>query len=115
MKLPTLKPAISTLAPLIHAPHEVRHVRTDAGRHWYKTREWKRVRLRVFARDHYTCKRCHRMHIDTSLLVAHHVSAHKGNEKRFWDEGNLETVCKECHDGPIQREEKASYLSGCWD
>lgn len=73
---------------------------------WYKTARWQRLRWAVLRRDLFTCKRCKRVKPDTSQLVAHHKVAHKGNERLFWDENNIECFCKGCHDGPVQSFER---------
>ncbi|WBU28360.1 HNH endonuclease [Rhodopseudomonas palustris] len=67
---------------------------------------WAALRLRIFPRDNYTCRRCDRVEGDTSLLVCDHVDLHRGNEQLFWHEGNLQTLCKPCHDKHKQREEQ---------
>ncbi|UFX41809.1 HNH endonuclease [Bradyrhizobium sp. 41S5] len=76
------------------------------------------LRLRIFVRDLYTCQRkgCGRAEPNTSLLVCDHVIPHRGDERLFWDETNLQTLCKACHDRDKQREEQASLHSrGVWD
>jgi 5-methylcytosine-specific restriction endonuclease McrA len=82
--------------------------RTIAWRGWYKLARWKRLRLVIFARDLFTCQMegCGRIEGDTSQLVADHIRQHRGDERLFWDEGNLQTLCKPCHDGVKQRAER---------
>lgn len=77
-------------------------------RKWYKTAEWRRLRLDIFKRDHFTCQwpGCGRVEGNTSKLVADHRTPHRGSERLFWDRGNLWTLCKPCHDGAKQREER---------
>jgi 5-methylcytosine-specific restriction protein A len=84
-------------------------------RRWYKTERWRALRLRVFVRDRFTCKRCGRLESNTTLLVCDHVVPHRGDERLFWDEHNLATSCKPCHDGEKQREEQGSlHHRGIW-
>jgi 5-methylcytosine-specific restriction enzyme A len=78
----------------------------QAWRKWYKTERWRRLRLAVLARDLYTCRMCGQAEGNTALLVADHVQPHRGSEALFWDEGNLQCLCKACHDGPKQRAEQ---------
>jgi hypothetical protein len=84
-------------------------------RKWYKTARWVALRKAVLLRDHLTCARCHRqgmLHVPRGsdqrlVMVVNHVEPHRGVTALFWDIGNLETVCKPCHDSLIQREEIA--------
>ncbi|UGY23196.1 HNH endonuclease [Bradyrhizobium septentrionale] len=85
---------------------------------WYKLARWQALRLRIFLRDRYTCRRkgCGRVEPNTSLLVCDHVIPHRGDERLFWDDGNLQTLCKACHDSAKQAEEQASlHTRGVWD
>lgn len=75
---------------------------------WKKTARWQCLRWSVLVRDRFTCQRkgCGRIEADTSQLVADHIKAHKGDERLFWDEANLQCLCKPCHDGPKQSFER---------
>jgi 5-methylcytosine-specific restriction endonuclease McrA len=42
---------------------------------------------------------CHR----ALATVADHVIPHKGDESLFWDAGNLQGLCKRCHDSDKAR------------
>lgn len=75
-------------------------------RKWYKTARWQRLRWSVLERDLFTCCRCGQLVSDTKLLVADHKRAHRGDEALFWDAGNLQCMCKTCHDRDKQREER---------
>lgn len=93
-------------------------LRGGAWRRWYKTARWKRLRLQTFERDGFTCqmRECGRVEGNTSLLVCDHVEPHRGDERRFFDPENLQTLCKPCHDSVKQREEQASIQQrGVWD
>ena len=81
------------------------HARTsvEPWRRWYWTARWKRRRAEQLARQP-LCERCLKGGIVTTATVAHHRIRHQGNETLFWD-GELESVCKPCHDGEAQREE----------
>lgn len=59
----------------------------------------------MLVRDQFTCRMCGRLEGDTSMLVADHVVPHRGAEAMFWDAGNLQALCKPCHDGAKQRSE----------
>lgn len=84
-------------------------------RAWYKTARWQRLRWSVLVRDLFMCVRCKRVEADTSKLVADHKQPHRGDEHLFWDETNLQTLCKDCHDSVKQIEEQASlHTRGVW-
>lgn len=113
-KLGNLKPRFGSMAPRMgHAPADERsrsHHRdsTQPWRRWYKTSRWQKLRWSILVRDLFTCRRCRRVESETSQLVADHKRPHRGDPTLFWDEGNLECLCKTCHDGAKQREERRS-------
>lgn len=85
-------------------------------RAWYGTDRWRRLRLEVFVRDHFTCQRTGAVLVGKypapNSPVANHKVPHKGNPELFWDPSNIETVSKEVHDGLIQSEERALQRQG---
>jgi 5-methylcytosine-specific restriction endonuclease McrA len=87
---------------------------TQPWRAWYKSRRWQKLRWFVLKRDLFTCKMvgCGRIEPDTSKLVADHKTPHRGNEALFWDENNLQCLCKDCHDGMKQRQDKSAVVIG---
>ncbi|KQZ81884.1 HNH endonuclease [Mesorhizobium sp. Root157] len=90
---------------------------TQPWRAWYKTSRWQKLRWSVLVRDLFTCQMagCGRIEPNTSLLVADHKQPHRGNEQLFWDEANLQCICKACHDRLKQREERDSMQTrGVW-
>jgi 5-methylcytosine-specific restriction endonuclease McrA len=78
-------------------------------RKWYGTARWRALRMVVFVRDGFTCQwpGCGRIEANTSKLVADHRTPHRGDEALFWDEDNLQTLCKPCHDKHKQRAERS--------
>jgi 5-methylcytosine-specific restriction endonuclease McrA len=83
--------------------------RTSAPwRAWYDTERWRRKRLAIFTRDLFTCRMrgCGRIEGNTSQLVCDHIVPHRGDERLFWDDANLQTLCKPCHDRLKQIEER---------
>lgn len=87
-------------------------------RRWYKTARWQKLRQAVFLRDMYSCRMpgCGRVEPDTSQLVCDHIRPHRGVAVLFWDAGNLQCLCKPCHDKTKQRAEQASLAHrGVWD
>lgn len=83
---------------------------------WYKTARWQQLRKQTFIRDMFTCQcGCGVVEADTSQLVCDHRKPHRGDARLFWDETNLQTMRKSCHDGRKQREEQASlHTRGVW-
>lgn len=109
-RLATLKPTLGMLAPSERTEMQERKL-FSPWRDWYKTARWRELRLKVLERDGYQCQRCGLIEPRSSQLIANHKTPHRGDETLFWHEDNLETVCKPCHDGPIQREERAALAS----
>lgn len=79
--------------------------RVDVWRRWYKTAEWRALRWSVLMDELFACRLCG--HIGTGPdLVADHVIPHRGDRDLFFDRGNLQCLCKSCHDSAKQREER---------
>lgn len=87
-------------------------------RELYSSAAWSILRERILLRDSYTCQwhGCGRSLIgkgnQPNAPVVHHIKDHKGNKALFFDEQNLMAVCKECHDGSVQRHTHRGYISG---
>ena len=62
------------------------------GGYWQKQRA-------AFLAQFPVCRECGK-----PATVADHVIPHKGNSDRFWDERNLQPLCKRCHDRKTTRE-----------
>lgn len=105
--LTKLKPSLGALAPIDRTPAQTRDL-FSPWRRLYKTARWQELRLRILLRDLLTCQRpgCGFTTADTSQLVCDHREPHRGDERLFWDEDNLWTLCKPCHDGWKQRLEQ---------
>lgn len=106
--LRTLKPALGSLAPVERSADAERAVYSP-WRKLYNTPRWRALRLAIFARDLFTCQwpGCKVTTSNTSKLVADHREPHRGDERLFWSEGNLWTLCRPCHDRRKQRAERA--------
>lgn len=112
-RLKLLKPALAPARarPLTDTSEKERLRRREqdvAWRKWYHSERWRRLRAEVLLRDGYTCRMpgCGRIEFNTSLLVCDHVEPHRGDPDLFWDERNLQCLCKACHDGRKQAEER---------
>lgn len=82
------------------------------GRQWYGTARWQRLRWQVLVDARFTCARCARIEGNTAFLVADHVVPHRDDPQLFWDRGNLQCLCKRCHDSEKQREERDGRMGG---
>lgn len=78
--------------------------------HLYNTRRWK-LRRKQQLESKPLCAFCMDMGKIIPASVADHVIAHKGDEDLFF-EGELQSLCKHCHDRHKQRQEKAGFLAG---
>lgn len=110
-RLATLKPTLGPLPPVERTAAQTRTL-FSPWRKLYNTERWRKLRIAIFKRDRFTCHwpGCGRVEGNTSQLVADHRRPHRGDERLFWDEGNLWTLCKPCHDGPKQRAEQGGAL-----
>ena len=66
--------------------------------HLYNTTRWRRLRNRQLQQTPY-CQQCYR---NTQQYVyanvADHITDHRGDDRLMWDPGNLQSLCRECHD-----------------
>lgn len=116
-RLKSLPPLLTREKPLlrrddVEQQRNKRRYQEQPWRKWYQTKEWYRLRWATLTRDEFTCQECGKMEGDTSLLVCDHVVPHKGDPVLFHDPENLRCLCKPCHDGVKQREDKAAARSG---
>lgn len=115
-KLTRLAPLVGGLKPRVgytdgdKAGFERQRRQVYPWRSWYNTARWKALRWSVLVRDNFTCQmpHCGRIEQDTSLLVADHKVPHRGDAALFWDDQNLQCLCKACHDSTKQSLEKNS-------
>ena len=60
----------------------------------------------MLVRDNFTCVICKRVSTGKrGEMICDHVTPHGCNEAKFWS-GPFQTLCKTCHDGVKQREER---------
>ncbi|UZW54046.1 HNH endonuclease [Sphingobium sp. JS3065] len=110
-RLSPLKQTLGYLAP-DPSRKEANRKTFSPWRRLYSTARWRQLRMKIFVRDNFTCQwpGCGKVQGNTSLLVADHRTPHRGDEVRFWDERNLWTLCKACHDGPKQKAERDGLI-----
>ena len=73
----------------------------------YNSRQWRKLRALQLA-EHPLC----RMHAELGQVVAatvvDHIKPHKGDMDLFLDGGNLQSLCKQCHDAHKQAQEHSA-------
>ena len=72
---------------------------------WYGLARWKKVRRRQLAKEP-ICVMCKAEGFIKPATVCDHVIEHKGDPILFWDEENLQSLCKRHHDSDKQSFEK---------
>lgn len=78
----------------------------------YGTKRWYRLRHHQLSKQP-LCALCQKLGKVTAATVVDHVRPHRGDEALFFDAGNLQSLCKPCHDGAKQQLEKSGTLRGC--
>ena len=59
--------------------------------------KWRAARAR-YLRRYPLCAECMRHGRLSPATVVDHIIPHRGNERLFWDKGNWQPLCKDCHD-----------------
>ena len=114
-KLPRLAPVLRHQAARLTSEGQgvsrtVYRSRVTPWRRWYNTARWQKLRWSVLSRDLFRCQMCGSIEADTSKLVADHKAPHRGDPALFWNEEGIWCLCKSCHDGAKQREERRGGL-----
>jgi 5-methylcytosine-specific restriction enzyme A len=76
-------------------------------RRLYYTGRWQRLRLHQLQIEP-LCEICKDKGLTTAAEVVHHLTPHKGDKNIFFL-SKLQSLCKHCHDGITQHEERAGY------
>jgi len=63
----------------------------------YNNSRWQRLRKRHLLK-HPLCVECERRGRFTPATVVDHIIPHEGRLELFWDENNIQSLCKSCHD-----------------
>ncbi len=87
------------------------YARSEAARAWrkfYSTPAWRAARTAQL-RKQPLCERCSTNERPVVAGVVNHRTPHKGDWDLFIDPANHESVCKPCHDGEIQSEERRGH------
>ena len=72
---------------------------------------WRKARA-TFLRRNPFCRMCSERGTLALAEVVDHVVPHRGDVAKFWDTGNWQPLCKLCHDGPKQAEERSGRRRG---
>lgn len=76
----------------------------------YKSAAWKRLRLAALTRDLWQCRQCMTPlttgRTAPNAAAVDHIKPHKGDPALFLDLGNLQSLCKRCHDSGKQADER---------
>lgn len=73
--------------------------------HLYNTAEWRGLR-KAQLRLQPLCRLCFALGQMVAAGVVDHIKAHRGDRDLFRDPGNLQSLCKHCHDGHKQAQER---------
>ena len=103
---PTYRPAHVALRREQRRQADDRRRQAKPWRRWYNSKLWRQRRAEQLTAEPY-CRRHARRGETVVATVANHIKPHRGNWTLF-AEGELECLCKPCHDGEAQREDIAS-------
>lgn len=71
--------------------------RESATWHWmYHTKGWKTLRAGQLLAEPF-CRECAKKEYRIIATEVDHVAPHKGDPARFYDRGNLQSLCHRCH------------------
>lgn len=69
--------------------------------------KWQQARAAFLGRsENALCRMCEQQGLIVPATVVDHIIPHKGDRKRFWDRKNWQPLCKPCHNGRKQSEER---------
>jgi 5-methylcytosine-specific restriction endonuclease McrA len=93
--------------------HMADHRSPEAARYrrWYGLAAWARAREAQRAKQP-LCERCQAKGFIVPMDAVNHRTPHKGDWALFIDSENHQSVCAECHDGPIQSQERSGRANG---
>src|SRR6516165_4358784 len=75
----------------------------------YKSARWQRIRVQQLQQSP-LCIECLSKGLVVPAEVVDHVDRHNGNVTMFYM-GKLQSLCKQCHDGRKQQEEKIGFYT----
>lgn len=63
---------------------------------WYYRKSWKTIRLNYLQQNPF-CEECLKEGNHVQAIEVDHVHPHQGNPELFYDQNNLQSLCKSCH------------------
>jgi 5-methylcytosine-specific restriction endonuclease McrA len=90
---------------------ETRSDEARAYRRWYGLAVWAKARNRQL-RIKPLCERCEPKGHLVPATIVNHRKPHKGDWALFIDPENHQSLCSDCHDGPVQAEERSGRPNG---
>lgn len=89
----------------VHKPKKAARRRSAEYHSWYSLPLWTDdLRPAQLLREPF-CRECARRGVRTRATVVDHVQPHRGDWNKFIDRGNLQSLCKNCHDRKTAREQ----------
>ncbi|SMQ65922.1 HNH endonuclease [Devosia lucknowensis] len=77
--------------------------------HLYGRKRWLSLRDRHLD-ERPLCEYCLRREVVEPATIVDHIKPHKGDEELFYDAGNLQSLCKRCHDSDKRLEESGKTV-----
>ena len=81
---------------------------TETSNRLYDSPRWRRLRSWHLAKEP-LCRLCKAVGRITAATVVDHIEPHKNRLELFFDDTNLQSVCKSCHDNSKQLQELHGY------
>ena len=88
--------------------YDAKRAASQPWRQWYRGPEWRALRAERLRIEPF-CRFCAKHGIRTRATVAHHVDAHRGRRELFFNQRNLASACKPCHDSAASSAERLGY------
>lgn len=73
-------------------------IRNNNMHGFYSSREWQRAAARARDRQHNECQRCKMKGYYSPCEIVHHIRPVKQNPEMALADGNLECLCRNCHE-----------------
>ena len=68
---------------------------------------WQKARATFLSRpENVLCRMCSERGLMVLATVVDHVIPHRGDQALFWDTSNWQPLCRRCHDGRKQADER---------
>ena len=88
-----------------HKPKEAPRRSSAAYHGWYRLPIWVDDLRPTQLLAEPWCRECARRGVRTRATVVDHIHPHRGDWGKFVDRGNLQSLCKRCHDAKTAREQ----------